>query len=135
MARKSFGILFIFTILYGTITKASIYCEGHCRAYWETVSSVLSSGSNMNEAVENARRKCRDSGGLVRSSADCINHSSYYNCSLVCNYPNGGETSTSSYGDTIHDAGKRITAYCQSYYSSYANQPYFRVSTEVGACR
>ncbi|MGZ3770584.1 MAG: hypothetical protein ACXVCP_13435 [Bdellovibrio sp.] len=135
MKLNSIVMLLVISILYSPFSRASVYCEGQCRAYWETAATVLGTGTTQNEATENARQRCKESGGVIRSSSDCINHSSYYNCSLVCNKPNRGETSTSSYGDTINDSRHKITEYCQSYYKYYSKEPYFWLSTEVGACR
>lgn len=136
LKRKKWSLVYL---LVGSAiagqAQAYITCEGHCNAYWETTSTVYSSGSTLNETRTQAHNKCYEQKGIVRHREDCIDHGSYYNCTLICSHPVQRDTSASAYGENRQEASSKISNYCQSYYSSYKNEQNFNVRYSVGACR
>lgn len=131
----NFKIMGLLSFLLSNVSLASVSCEGHCNAYWETTSSIYGTGSTRTNAINSVQASCEGQGGVIRNYADCIDHAGYTICTLICNHPVNRNTSTSAYGNDRSAASEAIRANCNSYYSSYKSYPLFNVSYNVGACR
>jgi hypothetical protein len=128
--------IFALSVFANGQAKASLYCEGQCDAYWETVSTIYKSGNeNTSYSIYDDCRSSNGGTGIPRHTPDCINHGSYTNCTLKCSYPVKRGTSTTAYGDDRSQAANKISENCSSYFSSDREKQNFRLHVAIGACR